>query len=107
MASRTQSDSNARICSGIHTPGSGSVQSSISRAWWVAALLLCVPATLGAQTPAEARPPIVAMAKDSPGGTDDYYYLDLGDGTLTLVDQLRRDPARVRVQRMPAPSADA
>ena len=66
---------------------------------WLAPLLwLLAAASLWAQAP--ARAPITALPKDSTGGTDDYYYLDLGSGGLTLVDQLRRDPVRLRVQRL-------
>ncbi len=59
--------------------------------------LLAAPATTLAQS---SRPPIVALPQDSSGGTDDYYYLDLGSGVVTQVDQLRRDPVAVRVQRL-------
>ncbi len=62
-------------------------------------LLMAPSASLWAQAPA-ARAPIVALPHDSTSGTDAYYYLDLGSGTLTLVDQLRRDPVQLRVQRL-------
>ncbi len=62
-------------------------------------LLTAPSAFLWAQAPT-ARAPIVALPHDSTSGTDDYYYLDLGSGALTLVDQLRRDPVRLRVQRL-------
>ncbi len=44
--------------------------------------------------------PIVALPQDSTTGTDDLYYLDLGSGALTLVDQLRRDPLQARAKRL-------
>ncbi len=66
------------------------------------ALLLLVlvtpPVLWGQGTP--NRAPIVALPQDSAGGTDTFYYLDLGNGTLTLGDQLRRDPLRIRAQRL-------
>lgn len=61
-------------------------------------LWLLVALPIWAQAP--ARAPITALPKDSTGGTDDYYYLDLGSGGVTLVDQLRRDPVQLRVQRL-------
>ncbi len=63
------------------------------------ALALATPAVLRAQSPA-ARAPVMAMPHDTTGGTDDFYYLDLGDSGLTHVDQLRRDPVRLRAQRL-------
>lgn len=62
-------------------------------------LLVAPSASLWAQAPAP-RAPVVALPHDATSGTDDYYYLDLGGGALTLVDQLRRDPVRIRVQRL-------
>ena len=59
--------------------------------------LLAAPEATLAQS---ARAPIIALPQDATGGTDDYYYLDLGSGVLTRVDQLRRDPVGVRVQRL-------
>ncbi len=62
-------------------------------------LLIAPSACLWAQAPS-ARAPVVALPQDSTSGTDEYYYLDLGTGGLTMVDQLRRDPVRLRVRRL-------
>ncbi len=65
----------------------------------LATLGIDAPAALRAQSPT-VRAPIVAVPQDAAGGTDDFYYLDLDDGTLIHVDQLRRDPLRLRSQRL-------
>ncbi len=63
-------------------------------------VLLCLltPAVLPAQ--GQARAPVVLLPQDSPSGTDDFYSLDLGDGALTLYDQLRRDPLQIRSRQL-------
>ncbi|MCP3963229.1 MAG: hypothetical protein GY719_35765 [bacterium] len=62
----------------------------------LAALCLTLPAGLAAQ----ARAPIVAVPQDAAAGTDDFYYLDLANGTVLHGDQLRRNPLQIRVQRV-------
>ncbi len=70
----------------------------VPAAYLVLAALALEPPALRAQTPA-ARAPIVALPHDAPSGTEDFYFLDLGTGTVTRVDQLRRDPVGLRAQR--------
>ncbi len=65
----------------------------------LAAFAVAAPAVLRAQSPA-VRAPVMALPQDSASGTDDFYYLDLGNGTLIHVDQLRRDPLTARAQRL-------
>ena len=65
----------------------------------LAVVSLAVPADLAAQ-PAAARAAIVALPRDSTGGTDNLYYLDLHNGAVIHGDQLRRDPLEIRVRRL-------
>lgn len=62
---------------------------------------LWVPAFLCAQAAhAQPRAPIIALPQNSTGGTNELYYLDLGSGTVTHGDQLRRDPLAMRSGRL-------
>lgn len=56
-----------------------------------------------AAAPAESqrdRAPIAILTQDTTGGTDDFYQVDLANGSLSRFDRLRRDPLAIRSQRL-------
>ena len=61
--------------------------------------LLAIPGQMEAQT-SSARAPLAVLPQDSAGGTDDFYAVDLANGSLQRFDRLRRDPLRIRVRRL-------
>ncbi len=46
------------------------------------------------------KAPLAVLPQDSTGGTDDFYTLDLANGSLQHIDRLRRDPLRIRARRL-------
>ena len=55
--------------------------------------------SIEAQEPS-ARAAVKVLPQDSSGGTDDFYTVDLANGSLQHIDRLRRDPLRVRARRL-------
>jgi len=68
-------------------------------------LLLLVFLTLAPSSSVEAqgsaaKAPLTALPQDSTSGTNDFYTLDLANGSMQHVDRLRRDPLRIRARRL-------